>query len=377
MADLKYPVSKPHLTDRERRYVVDAVDSGWVSSLGPYISTFEQRFADFCNVRFALATSNGTTCLHLAIEALGLGPEDEVIVPDLTFVATANAVTYSGATPVMVDIDPETLCLDVRAAERAITPRTKAIIPVHLYGHPADMDAIDDLAKRHGLVVIEDAAEAHGAEYKGRRVGGLGRCGVFSFYGNKIITSGEGGMLTTNDEAVYLKAKSLRDHAMDPNNRYWHGEVGFNYRMTNLQAALGVAQLEQISDFIGARSEIVAQYQRFIAPSEGVRLGHSANWAQTVPWMVCLEVDWFSREMRDRFMLDLRAKGIDTRPYFHPLSTLPMYRGNAPCPVAAKKSAVGLNLPTYVGLTRDDVRSIAETVNDLLETRVADGVGRH
>src|SRR5438128_7006608 len=210
------PISKPFIGPREKQLVLDALDSGWVSSIGKYIDEFETNFARYCGTEHALAVSNGTTGLHLALAALGLQAGDEVIVPDLTFVATANAVAYTGATPVLAEIDPDTLCIDPESVKSLITDRTKAIIPVHLYGHPADMDALTEIAEAQRIDLIEDAAEAHGAEYKGRRVGGLGKCGVFSFYGNKVITTGEGGMLTTNDREFYQRAKRLRDHAMSP-----------------------------------------------------------------------------------------------------------------------------------------------------------------
>jgi perosamine synthetase len=314
--------------------------------------------------------SNGTTGLHLALATLGLQPGDEVIVPDLTFVATANAVAYTGATPVLADVDADTLCLDVASVKALITPRSKAIIPVHLYGHPADMDALTDLADAHGLAIIEDAAEAHGAEYKGRRVGSFGKCAVFSFYGNKVITTGEGGMLTTNDRAFHQRAKRLRDHAMSPEKRYFHEERGYNYRITNLQAALGVAQLERIDEFLGRRTEIMSWYNSAIATTDGVRLNRVKNWAKSAFWMVCLEVDWFDEARRDAFMQALRARGIDSRPYFCTMSSMPMYR-QAPLPVASRKAQTGLNLPSYFELTKSEVQRIGSDVNELLnEMRV-------
>src|SRR3984885_9329498 len=314
MSDSFLPISKPYIGAREKELVVDALDSGWVSSIGKYIDEFETGFARYCGTEYALAVNNGTTGLHLALATLGLQPGDEVIVPDLTFVATANAVAYTCATPVLADIDPDTLCIDPASVESLITARTKAIIPVHLYGHPADMDALSAIGDAHGLAVIEDAAEAHGAEYKGRKVGGLGKCGVFSFYGNKVITTGEGGMLTTDDREFYLRAKRLRDHAMSPQRRYFHEERGFNYRITNLQAALGVAQLERIDEFLDRRTEIMGWYNSEVATTDGVRLNRVKNWAKSAFWMVCLEVDWFDETRRDAFMQALKARGIDSRP---------------------------------------------------------------
>ena len=240
------PISQPSLGEREIEYVLSAVKSGWISSKGQYIDAFEKQFADFVGIKYALAVSNGTNALHLALASCGIKAGDEVIIPDLTFIATENAVRYTGADVVFVDIDKDTLCISPVSIERAITGKTKAIIPVHLYGHPANMREIMRIAKIHSLVVIEDAAEALGAEAYRQRVGSIGKCGVFSFYGNKIITTGEGGMLTTNDHITFEKARYLRDHAMDQHKRYWHTMVGFNYRMTNLQAAVGLAQMERI-----------------------------------------------------------------------------------------------------------------------------------
>jgi perosamine synthetase len=365
MSDSFIPISRPSIGAREKQLVLDALDSGWVSSIGRYIDEFETNFARYCQTEYALAVSNGTTGLHLALAALDLQPGDEVIVPDLTFVATANAVAYTGATPVLADIEADTLCIDPASVKSLISRRTKAIIPVHLYGHPADMDALTEIAEAHGVAIIEDAAEAHGAEYKGRRVGGLGKCGVFSFYGNKIITTGEGGMLTTNDRKFYERARRLRDHAMSPERRYFHEERGFNYRITNLQAALGVAQLERIDDFLGRRAEIMDWYNAEIATTESVRLNRVKNWAKSAFWMVCLEVDWLDETRREAFMQSLRGRGIDSRPYFHTLSSMPMYE-QASLPVAARKSRTGLNLPSFFGLTQKDVGRICDVVNELL-----------
>jgi perosamine synthetase len=360
------PISQPSIGARERELVLDAVDSGWVSSIGKYIDEFETAFARYCGTEFALTVSNGTTGLHLALVTLGIGPGDEVIIPDLTFVATANAVAYTGATPVLADVDPDTLCIDPASVESLITERTKVIMPVHLYGHPADLDALTTIAKARGINVIEDAAEAHGAEYKGRRVGGLSQCGVFSFYGNKVVTTGEGGMLTTNDRAFYQRAKRLRDHAMSPERRYFHDERGFNYRMTNLQAALGVAQMERIDVFLKRRAEIMTWYNSAIPCSETVRLNRVKNWARSAFWMVCLEVDGFDEARRNSFMQGLKQRGIDSRPYFCTMSSMPMYK-QKPLPVATRKAQTGLNLPSFFELAQKDVERIGAAVRELLE----------
>ena len=348
------PISQPSIGEKEIAYVSDAVRSGWVSSLGRYIEAFENQFASFCGTKYALTASNGTTALHLALLAAGIKSGDEVIVPDLTFVATANAVTYIGARPVLVDVESETLCIAPEAIEHAITPRTRAIVPVHLYGHPADMDPINAIAKRHGLIVVEDAAEAHGAEYRGRKVGGLGLCGVFSFYGNKVITSGEGGMITTDDEALFRTAKRLRDHAMSPTRRYWHEEIGYNYRMTNLQAALGLAQLERIDTFLSKRREIMSWYRSRLSSDPSLRLNRDAAWATNAYWMVCVEINGLTDAKRQKLMASLRDRGVDSRPYFYPVSDMPMYP-SADTPVAHRYSQSGVNLPSFVDMTEQDV----------------------
>jgi perosamine synthetase len=366
MSDSFLPISKPFIGAREKELVLDALDSGWVSSIGKYIDEFETNFARYCGTEYALAVNNGTTGLHLALATLGLQPGDEVIIPDLTFVATANAVAYTGATPVLADIDADTLCIDPASVKSLISERTKAIIPVHLYGHPADMDALVAIGDAHGLDIIEDAAEAHGAEYNGRKVGGLGKCGVFSFYGNKVITTGEGGMLTTNDREFYQRAKRLRDHAMSPTRRYFHEERGFNYRITNLQAALGVAQLERIEDFLGRRAEIMGWYNAEIATTASVRLNRVKNWAKSAFWMICLEVDWLDETRRDVLMQKLRERGIDTRPYFCTMSSMPMYK-QEPLPISARKAQIGLNLPSYFELTKQEVQRVGSGVNEILK----------
>jgi perosamine synthetase len=364
---ISIPISQPSITDLEIRYVTDAVKSGWVSSQGHYIETFERDFADFCGTRYALSTANGTTALHLALVSYGIGPGDEVIIPDLTFVATANAVTYVNATPVFVDIDPDTLCIDPYHVERAITANTKAIIAVHLYGHPAEMDALRTLAQDYGLYLIEDAAEAHGATYHGQRTGGLGDCAAFSFYGNKLITSGEGGMLTTNDEVFYQRAKYLRDHAMSTHRRYWHTEVGYNYRITNLQAALGTAQLQRIGEFLTKKREIFERYRSHLEGLPNLQLNFVDAGSESSYWMVCLQVAGYSAQQRDRLMAFLKERGIDSRPYFYPLSDMPMYAGSrARTPIAHTIAAQGINLPSYFDMSLADIDYICKTLTRYL-----------
>jgi perosamine synthetase len=359
------PVFAPWLSENVRRYVLDCVDTGWISSLGEYVPRFEHDFARFCEARHAVATSNGTTALHLALATLGIGAGDEVLVPDLTFVATANVVRYTGATPVLVDADPVTWTLDPADAARKVTARTRAILPVHLYGHPADLDPLLALARAHGLRLVEDAAEAHGARYKGRRVGALGDLGAFSFYGNKIITTGEGGMLVTGDPELAERARFLRDHAMDPRRRYYHPEVGFNYRMTNIQAAIGCAQLEQAEAILQRRKAIAAAYEAGLARLPGLARPPAEAWAENVYWMYSVLVEPAFGRSRDAVGDGLRARGVDSRPFFVPLHELPPYRTDAPFPVTTRLARTGLNLPSGTGLTAEEIAVVCRALREL------------
>ena len=360
------PVSEPSITQKEVDYVTDAIRSGWVSSLGKYIDMFEEKFAEFCGTKYAVATSNGTTALHLALAVYGVKEGGEVVVPDLTFIATANAVKYTGATPVMVDIDEDTLCIDTKKIEEAITKNTKAMIPVHLYGHPANMIEINKIAEKYNLTVIEDAAEAHGAEINDQKVGSFGDCGVFSFYGNKIITSGEGGMITTNNTTIYEHVRYLRDHAMSKEKRYWHTEIGYNYRMTNLQAALGVAQLERIGELIRRKKEIFEIYKKYLSNNTRIKLNYTANWAKNVYWMVCVEINDFAEIDRNNLIRKLKENGIDSRPYFYPMSDMPMYK-KVNTPITHKVYIRGINLPSYFEMADSDIEYICKIINQLIK----------
>lgn len=359
------PIYEPALGEAEEAAVMDAVRSGWISSNGKYIREFEERFAAFCGVQHGISTSNGTTALHLAIHALGIGPGDEVIVPALTFVASANAVHYTGATPVFADVDGQSWTIDPAAVEALITPKTKAITPVHLYGHPAPMTALQAIADQHGLVLIEDAAEAHGAQIGERRTGNLGNAAAFSFFANKIITTGEGGMVTTNSVELAARCRMLRDHAMPPERRYWHDEVGFNYRMTNLQAAVGVAQMARIEEFIARKRAIARLYEEALGTVPGLTLPVERPGYTSVYWMYSILVNEAYRLTRDELMLALRDQRIDSRPFFHPLDTLPPYRRAQPCPTALRLSRQGLNLPSAPTLTDNQVLYICDTLRKL------------
>jgi perosamine synthetase len=354
-------VAEPRLGGNESRYVQECVESTWISSTGRFLDLFEQRFAEVAGTRHAVATNNGTTALHLALAALGVGPGDEVIVPSLTYVATANAVRYCGAVPVLADVDPLTMCIDPADVARRITRHTVAIIPVHLYGHPADMTALRHLADRHGLALVEDAAEAHTATWEGRPVGSLGTAGVFSFFGNKVLTTGEGGAVCTDDDALAARLRLLRGQGMDPQQRYWFPVVGFNYRMTNMAAAIGCAQLEQLSHFLLRRQEIAERYDALLAPVPGLHTPWTDDRATRVNWLyTVLLPDHATGEDRDRLMALLAEKGIETRPVFHPMHTLPPYAQQNTFPVSTSLGQRGISLPTHVNLTDNDVDYVAE-----------------
>lgn len=364
------PVASPVLAGREKEYVADCMESGWISSSGKYVELFESAFAEFCGVRHAITCCNGTVALHLALVALGVGQGDEVIVPTLTFVATANAVTYCGARPVFVDSEPETWNLDPAQIEAKITSRTKGIIAVHLYGHPAEMDALRRIAHRHGLFLLEDAAEAHGALYKGRRAGALGDVAAFSFYGNKIIATGEGGMVVTNDEALAARMRLLRGQGMDAELRYWFPVVGYNYRMMNIPAAIGLAQLEQVEWHIRRRREVADDYLRLLGDLSGLRWQIESERAQHAYWMFTVILDDGIHAGRDEVMRQLGERGIETRPVFYPLHILPPYREagrDREFPVADELAWRGISLPTWAGLSRENIEYICGSLRAVLE----------
>lgn len=359
------PVYEPWLGVREEELVLETVRTNWISSLGKYILIFEEQFAAYCGVAHGVAVSNGTTALHLAVHALGIGPGDEVIVPALTFIASPNSVVYTGARPVFADVDPVTWTIDAEDVARLITPRTKAIMPVDLYGHMAPMVELNELAAQHNLLIIEDAAEAHGAAIGTRRAGAWGTVGTFSFYANKIITTGEGGMITTDDGELAARCRMLRDHGMPPDRRYWHDEIGFNYRMTNMQAAVGVGQLEQIDTFIARKRAIAQLYAEHLGAVPGITLPVEANGTTNVFWMESILVDPPFPLSRDELVIALREHGIDSRPFFYALDTLPPYHSDSPRPVACSLSRRGINLPSSPRLTDEQVLYICATLRRL------------
>ena len=360
------PVCEPTLGGNEMKYVQQAIETNWISSAGRFIRDFEARFAEICGVKYGIACANGTVAMHLAMATLGLEPGDEVIIPTFTMIATANAVTYCGAKPVLVDMEPGYWQMDLNQVEAKITSRTKAIVPVHIYGHPTDMDPLMALAEKHGIMVIEDAAEAHGAEYKGRRTGGLGHAAGFSFYGNKIITTGEGGMVTTNDRELAQLAWNLRDHAFSHERHFWHKFVGFNYRMTNLQAAVGLAQVEQLDGFVAARRRNAAEYNCRLHGIPGIRTPAEAPWAKNVYWMYGIMVDEAEYGMsRDALRQVLADHGIETRTFFIPMHCQPVYwqqfKGER-YPVAEDLCKRGFYLPSASSLSLDEIEYVAGVI---------------
>ncbi len=362
------PVCEPSLAGNELKYVQQAVESNWISSAGSFIRDFEAKFAAACGTRYGIACANGTVAMHLAMATLGLEPGDEVIIPTFTMIATANAVTYCGATPVLVDSEPDYWQMDVEQVAAKITPRTKAIVPVHIYGHPVDMDPLMELAEKHGLMVIEDAADSHGARYKGRPTGGLGHAAGFSFYGNKIITTGEGGMVTTNDKELAKLAWNLRDHAFSHERHFWHKYVGFNYRMTNLQAAVGLAQVEQLDKFVEARRCNAAEYSRRLAAIPGITTPPEAEWARNVYWMYGITVDEKKYGMnRDALRRVLAENGVETRTFFIPMHCQPVYwqqyKGQR-YPVAEQLCKNGFYLPSASSLTLDEIEYVTDVIRE-------------
>jgi perosamine synthetase len=354
----------PSISPREVAYTTDAARHGWNTRWNGYLGRFEREFAEYVGAEYAIATSSCTGALHMAMLAIGLGPGDEAIVPEQTWVATAKAVSYVGATPVFADVEAGSWCLDAASVEAAITERTKAIVPVHLYGHPADMDALQAVADRHGLPLIEDAAPAIGAEIRGRRVGALGAAGAFSFQGAKLLVTGEGGMFVTNDPHVYARAYKAWDLGVERSRGFWIDAHGLKYKLPNVAAAIGLGQLERVDHLIEAKREIFGWYAEELAGVPGITLNHETEWARSIYWMTSILVDPACGVDRDGMRAALAAEGIDTRPTFPLISTYPIWdeRRAVPAPVAARIADQGINLPSGVRLRRDQVARIGEAV---------------
>lgn len=366
---LNVPVNAPVVTAAARTYVGEVLDSGWLSSAGPMVERFERAFAERIGVRHAISTPSGTTALHLALATLGLGPGDEVIVPDFTMIATVAAVMYTGATPVFVDVDEEIGTLDPAAVASAITPHTRALLPVHIYGHAADMDALQTIADAHDLWMIEDAAEAHGACYRQRTCGSLGDIAAFSFYANKIISTGEGGMLSTDDNALAERARSLRDMAHRPGQRFTHDALGFSYRMGSLQAALGLGQLAHLDEFLVHKAWMAEAYRARLQGIRGLHLPVTRDWAQNVHWMYAVRVNNEFPLSRGQLRQALAAQGVETRDCFQSCAQQPMVRqrlGPQPrCLASERWAATGLYLPSGLALTEAQLEYVCAAIHAL------------
>jgi perosamine synthetase len=386
------PVNEPQLAKNTLKYVADCVETGWISSAGSYIKRFEEEFARYLGVKQAVTTTSGTTALHLGLAALGLGPGDEVILPAQTMIAVPYAVLYTGAKPVILDVDRETFGLnpariqdflkkDCRYDRRGKTVRNKrtgrrvrAILPVHLFGHPCPMDEILAVAADYGLLVVEDAAEAHGALYypggrkaRAKFAGAMGAVGCFSFYANKILTTGEGGMVVTNDEVVADRARRLKDLAHAPGKRFLHTELAFNYRMTNVQAAIGLAQLEEIDRFIALKQKMADAYRKGLTGVTGLTLPIEKPWARNVYWMYAVIVEDDFGMSRDELMKRLKDKGVDTRTFFIPVHRQPVFTGDPDyagltCPVSDELGRKGFYLPSGLALTAAQIKTVCAAV---------------
>jgi perosamine synthetase len=365
------PVNEPLIAKNAEKYVLDCLKTGWISSAGAYIEKFEKDFARFLGVKYAVTTTSGTTALHLALLTLGIGPGDEVIVPALTMIASISAICYVGAKPVLVDSEPETGNLNPDKIEEKITKRTRVIMPVHLYGHPADMDPIMRIAKKYKLDVLEDAAEVHGAEYQGKKAGSFGKINCFSFYANKIVTTGEGGMVVTDNKQLADKARSLKDLAHSKKRRFLHDELGYNFRMTNIQAALGLAQLEEIERFIKIKRGMAKLYGQLLKDVQGIRLPVEKKGVKNVYWMYAVLIDPKGYGLnRDKLMIELGKRGIGSRSYFIPAHKQPFLKKRGlfkdeRYPVAEELSMKGMYLPSGLAITESQIRTVVKTIKEI------------
>ena len=364
------PVNAPLITSAAKKLVNKALSEGWISSSGPYVEQFEAEFAKLIGVQHAVAVSSGTAALHVALLSLGIGVGDEVIVPGFTMAATWTAVLYTGAKPIFVDVTSDTYTIDPKLIEKAITKHTKAIIPVHIYGHPADMDPIMDLAKKYKLFVVEDAAEAHGATYRGITVGSIGDLNAFSFYANKIITTGEGGMITTNSRELATAAARYRDLCHSASKRFIHDDLGYNYRLTSLQAALGLAQLPTLASLLTKKTSMAAAYQKGLSDIPGIILPTTMSWATNVYWMYAIRVDETKFGMtKDQLRSTLLEQGIDTRDFFYPPSVQPVLRsqnlGREFLPISETIAKDGFYLPSGLALTPAQIKEVCATIRTI------------
>jgi len=365
------PVSEPLLNQNASKYVDECLRTNWISSEGHFIQEFESNWAKYCGMNYGVAVSNGTTALQIAISCLGLQPGDEVIMPSFTIISCALAIIEVGALPVLVDSDPRTWCMNVGQIEEKITPRTRAIMPVHMYGHPVDMDPILELARNHNLIIVEDAAEAHGAEYKGRKVGGIGDLSCFSFYANKIITTGEGGMVLAKDENHAEKLRSLRNLCFQKDRRFYHTELGHNYRLTNLQAAIGLSQVEKIDEHVAKKRWMGKAYTERLCDLTQINLPVEESWAKNVYWMYGLVLADDVKFDAVGFAQRLRENGVDTRPFFVGMHEQPVFQKRGlfkkdKHPVAENIARRGLYLPSGLTLTEAQLEEVCAVVRRVL-----------
>lgn len=370
----RIPVAGPWMTEREAEYAADAARNAWYERAGEYLRRFELGMAEYVGVRHAVSLPHCTAGIHLSLVALEVGPGDEVIVPDVTWIASAAPITYVGATTVFADVDPDTWCLAVDAFKSCITPRTKAVIPVHLYGGVADMDAIRAVAEHHRIAIIEDAAGAVGSELRGHKAGSMGDTGVFSFHGSKTLATGEGGMVVTNSDELLERVLSLRDHGRAPGDRHFYNrEVAFKYKMSALQAAVGLAQLERIEELVAKKREIFAWYREELSDFDGLRLNAEPEGTLNTYWMVTAIVDRHFGLGKRELMERLDERNIDARPFFHPLSSIPAYADTEEARVARERNVVsyeispyGINLPSALELTREQVAFVSDSLKEIL-----------
>jgi len=371
----RIPVAGPWITPKEISYVTDAVTNAWYGKANIYNERFEKAFADYIGARFAISLPSCTAAIHLSLLSLGIGPGDEVVVPDITWIASAAPVTYVGATPVFGDVDSKTWCLSAHSLEECITPKTKAVIPVDLYGNMPDMDATRDIAKRRGIAVIEDAAEAIGSEYRGAKAGSFGEVGVFSFHGSKTLTTGEGGMLVTDREDVYQRSLVLRDHGRRPGDKmFFNTEIAYKYRMSSMQAALGLAQLERIDELVARKRQIFSWYRTQLADTGGVTLNYEAPGTKNTYWMVTAILDQKFKITKDLLLKWMSEINVDCRPFFHPLSSLPAYEHTEQSNQARRRNFVsyqispyGINLPSGLNLTEKQVQLVCDALKVILQ----------
>ena len=353
------PVYRPDLSGNEKRYVNECLDTSWISSNGVFVRRFEEAMAKTLNVRHAISLCNGTVALHLAFHCLGIGPGDEVIVPTFTYIASVNTIAQTGATPVLVECRSDDWLIDVAEVEKHITARTKAIVPVHLYGAICDMEALRALADKHGLYLVEDCAESLGSTLDGKSCGGLGNVGTFSFFGNKTVTTGEGGLVTTNDDELAERLRLVKGQGQSPTRRYWHIELGFNYRMTNICAAIGLAQLERLPDILARKKQLGDRYRDRLA-SLPVTFQQPNAAVSSSEWLFSLLVP--EGVDRDAVMASMAADQIETRPVFHCAHQMPMYQEATSYPISEAISARGISLPSYPMLSEKDVDRIARSL---------------